>query len=388
MLCTMDVAADRSSPRNRTREEVFRLIETNTSMTRAQLIEVTGFSRSTVNHAVSQLISAGRVIEEDPGTKGPGSGSGRPAGTLRIVPHGVPAGALDFGHAHIKAAVIDPEGEIIAQRQADLDVDLQAERALDLGTRMLDELGREAALGPLGAVVAGIPGPLDATSGLVRSPTILSSWVGLDPREELRRRLDTAVHVENDAVLGAFESCGAVRARASGTSSTSRRPTASERVWCCAASLPRLPRLRRGDRAHPLPGHTDLCRCGNRGCLEAVVSVASIGGQFAHTHPQAAPGTLRFDRGGDPITQRILDDAGRLLGEVLAVLCNLLNPAALIIGGELGSCDGPLLDGVKATVHRNAQPAIAASLRVLPAQLGVDAELVGAATMAAALARR
>ncbi|MFC5909174.1 ROK family transcriptional regulator [Streptacidiphilus monticola] len=385
----MDVAADRSSPRNRTREEVFRLIETNTSMTRAQLIEVTGFSRSTVNHAVSQLISAGRVIEEDPGTKGPGSGSGRPAGTLRIVPHGVPAGALDFGHAHIKAAVIDPEGEIIAQRQADLDVDLQAERALDLGTRMLDELGREAALGPLGAVVAGIPGPLDATSGLVRSPTILSSWVGLDPREELRRRLDTAVHVENDAVLGAF---GELRRGAGQGFRDFLYVKASHGIG--AGLVLRGEPYRgslgfAGEIGHtPLPGHTDLCRCGNRGCLEAVVSVASIGGQFAHTHPQAAPGTLRFDRGGDPITQRILDDAGRLLGEVLAVLCNLLNPAALIIGGELGSCDGPLLDGVKATVHRNAQPAIAASLRVLPAQLGVDAELVGAATMAAALARR
>jgi predicted NBD/HSP70 family sugar kinase len=384
----MDVAADRSSPRNRTREEVFRVIESNISMTRAQLIEVTGLSRSTVNHAVSQLISVGRVTEEDPGAKGPGSGSGRPAGTLRIVPHGSPAGALDFGHAHIKAAVIDAEGRITAQRRAELDVDLQAEQALDLGIRMLEELREEAAVGPLEAVVAGIPGPLDAISGLVRSPTILSSWVGLDPREELRRRLGTAVHVENDAVLGAF---GELRRGAGRQFQDFLYVKASHGIGAglVLGGEPYRGSLGfAGEIGHtPLPGHTDLCRCGNRGCLEAVVSVASIGAQFAHTHPQTAPGLLRFDRGGDPVTQRILDDAGRLLGEVLAVLCNLLNPAALIIGGELGSCDGPLLDGVKATVQRNAQPAIAGSLKILPARLGVDAELVGAATVATMMAR-
>ena len=131
----------------------------------------------------------------------------------------------------------------------------------------------------------------------------------------------------------------------------------------------------------------ELCRCGNRGCLEAVVSVSSIRTQLAHTHPHADAETLRLDQADDPITRRILDDAGRLLGEVLSVLCNLLNPAALIIGGELGSCGSPLLEGVTATVQRNAQPAIALSMDILPAQLGSDAELVGAAMMAASLAR-
>ncbi|SEN94544.1 ROK family transcriptional regulator [Actinacidiphila rubida] len=385
----MDVASDRSSPRNRTREEVFGVIEHHGSVTRARLIEVMGLSRSTVNHAVAQLIAAGRVAEEDAGAKGPGSGSGRPAGTLRIIPHGAPAGALDFGHAHIKAAVIDAEGRILSRRRTALDVDLQAEQALDLGTRMLDELRREAGLGDLGAVVAGIPGPLDAATGLVRSPTILSSWVGLDPRAELGRRLGTTVHVENDAVLGAL---GELRDGAGRGFRDFLYVRASHGIGAglVLGGEPYRGSLGfAGEIGHtPLPGHTELCRCGNRGCLEAVVSVASIRVQFDHTHPHDRGATLRYDRGGDPITQRILDDAGRLLGGVLAVLCNLLNPAALIIGGELGASDGPLLDGVADTVQRYAQPAIAGSLTVLPAGLGVDAELVGAATMAASLARR
>ena len=385
----MDVASDRSSPRNRTREEIFGVIENQGAVTRAQLIHAMGLSRSTVNNAVSQLIRAGRVAEADPDTKGPGSGSGRPAGTLRIVPHGSPAGALDFGHAHIQAAVVDAGGHIVARRRAELDVDLQAEKALDQGARMLDELRRAAGLGEPGSVVAGIPGPMDADTGLVRSPTILSSWVGLDPREELRRRLGTAVHVENDAVLGAL---GELRQGAGRQFRDFLYVKASHGIGAglvLGGEPYRGSMGFAGEIGHtPLPGHTDLCRCGNRGCLEAVVSVSSIRAQFDHTHPHDQGALLRFDREGDPITRRILDDAGRLLGGVLAVLCNLLNPAALVIGGELGASDGPLLDGVTDAVRRHAQPAIAQSLTILPAGLGADAELVGAAGMAASLARR
>lgn len=54
--------------------------------------------------------------------------------------------------------------------------------------------------------------------------------------------------------------------------------------------------------------------------------------------------------GGDPITHRILDEAGRKLGEEHSVLCNLINPEALVIGGELGTSGSPSLEGVAAAV--------------------------------------
>lgn len=385
----MDAASGALSPRLRTREEIFRTIEDGASITRAQLIERTGLSRSTVNHAVSRLITDGRVVEEDPGAKGPGTGSGRPALTLRTVAHGLPAAALDFGHSHINATIVGPSGQITDRRRAELDVDLQASAALDLAADMLTQLRRDTGVDRLAAVVAGIPGPLDAATGLVRSPTILSSWVGLDPREELRRRLGVAVHVENDAVLGAY---GEFRRGAGRGYRDFLYLKVSHGI---GAGLVLNGEPYRGSLGFageightPLPGHNELCRCGNRGCLEAVVSVSSIRAQLAHTHPQADADALRFDRADDPVTRRILDDAGRTLGGVLSVLCNLLNPQALVIGGELGALGSPLLEGVRTTVQRHTQPAIAASLDILGAELGRDAELMGAATMAAALSRR
>lgn len=383
----MDVAPDRSSPRNRTREEVFRAIQGGGAVTRAHLVETTGLSRSTVNHAVSRLIADDRVTEADPTAKGPGTGSGRPAGLLRCVSRGRNCAALDFGHAHVQAAVMDASGHIVARRRADLDVDLEARQAMDLAAEMLRSLGREHGVDDISAVVAGIPGPIDSVSGLVRSPTILSSWVGLAPGRELEHRLRLPVHVENDAVLGAY---GELHRGAGRGYSDFLYVKASHGIGAgmVLGGRPYRGSLGfAGEIGHtPLPGYTDLCRCGKRGCLEAVVSVESIKAQIAHTHPSMRADAVRLEELHDPTSRRILNDAGHVLGEVLSVLANLLNPAALVIGGELGSTGSPLLEGVTATVQRNAQPAIAASMDILPARLGADAELVGAAILAATLA--
>ena len=74
-----------------------------------------------------------------------------------------------------------------------------------------------------------------------------------------------------------------------------------------------------------------------------------------------------------------------MLGSVLADLVNLLNPSALILGGELGTAGAPLVQGVEASLRRYAQPATAAALQVLTAALGMRAELTGALQMAASI---
>ena len=132
-----------------------------------------------------------------------------------------------------------------------------------------------------------------------------------------------------------------------------------------------------------IPGRSELCRCGNRGCLEAVVSVRSVREQIAHTHPGIAIETLDLLRVEDSVTERILNEAGRTLGRPLANLCNLLNPSVLIIGGKLGATGRALIEGVEASVRRFAQPAIVASIEITAAELGVGAELAGAIQLAA-----
>ena len=109
--------------------------------------------------------------------------------------------------------------------------------------------------------------------------------------------------------------------------------------------------------------------------------------QLSHTHPHLDPETIDLATLDDPISARILNEAGRSLGAVLAGLCDLFNPTALIIGGELGSSGKPLIDGVRASVNRFAQPATSGAVQVMPAGLGRRAEIVGAAQLAGIHAR-
>ncbi|HET6354630.1 ROK family protein, partial [Streptomyces sp.] len=135
-----------------------------------------------------------------------------------------------------------------------------------------------------------------------------------------------------------------------------------------------------------LEGATNLCRCGNRGCLETVVSITEVRRQLAHVlpaeHPldQAgrnaeAPPSLP-DLAARPAAARVITDAGRTLGLVLADLVNCLNPAAIILGGELGAANAPLADGVRESVNRYAQPASAKAVTITASTLQQRSELL------------
>jgi predicted NBD/HSP70 family sugar kinase len=80
----------------------------------------------------------------------------------------------------------------------------------------------------------------------------------------------------------------------------------------------------------------------------------------------------------DPGALRIVADAGRAIGRVLADHCNAFNPAAVIVGGELSAAGAPLLDGIREAVDRYAVPAIAQAVQIIPAALGERAEVLGA----------
>src|SRR5437764_1461037 len=125
MSSTRDV-----SPRLRTREDLYELICTG-ELTRSELVERTGLSRSTVNQAVTRLLATGRISVGDVAAKGPGSGSGRPAARLRAISIGAPVAGIDFGHNHVYVAVADALGRPLGHAETYVDVDLNATSAMD-----------------------------------------------------------------------------------------------------------------------------------------------------------------------------------------------------------------------------------------------------------------
>ena len=393
MTAAVPGTASVSARRQRTRDQLLDALARHDALSRAELAQLTGLSRSAVGACVTDLVQEG-LASEGPATQRPAAGPGRPGAVVRLRRNAGIVLGLDFGHTHVTAAVADTEGRILAERGGILDVDGRPQEAMDTGARMAAAALEAAGHGmhEVRGAAAGIPGPIDVRTRVVREPTILASWIGLDPVAELEARLGRAVTVANDADMGARAEhmFGAARGiddlvYVKASHGIGAGLILGGRPYRGATGIA-------GEIGHTqLPGAINWCRCGNQGCLETVVSVGAVHRRLAHV----LGGGFGEDGSGmppmaelaaSPAAARVLTDAGRTIGRVLADLINCLNPAAVVLGGELGSAGEPLVAGVRESVDRHAGQAGAGAVEVLAGRLGAKAELLGAVATAIRLA--
>ena len=350
--------------------------------TRADLASLTGLSRTTIGTLVDALQGNGLVVERRRAGRralGPGPArrpaaprrGRRPRGRRRLRPHPPARGRRRPVRDRARRAL--PE----------LDVDAAASTALDAATELFDAVLAEAGAERSRVVAAGmgLPGPIDRRTGTVGSSVILSDWAGLEPAHELERRLGVAVEVDNDANLGALGEL------LFGAGQGLRHLVYVKVSSGIGAGLIIDGRLHRGATgiAGEL-GHVQVrddgavCRCGSRGCLETIAGAGALLALMrpAHGEHLRTRDMLDLVAAGDAGAERVFNDAGRAIGRALGDLCNCLNPAAVIVGGDLSAAGGPLLDGIRASVDRFAQPRAARAVAVVPARLGERAELLGA----------
>jgi predicted NBD/HSP70 family sugar kinase len=126
-----------------------------------------------------------------------------------------------------------------------------------------------------------------------------------------------------------------------------------------------------------------ICRCGNRGCLEAVASPVAVAGLLERSigHPVSVNELLALVAEGHRGARRAVSDAGEAVGRAVASLVNTLNPERVIVGGDLAQAGPVLLDPIAAAIERHAVPPAAAVAEVVPGLLGERAEVLGAAAL-------
>jgi predicted NBD/HSP70 family sugar kinase len=140
-----------------------------------------------------------------------------------------------------------------------------------------------------------------------------------------------------------------------------------------------------GDIGHiHVPDHGDIvCRCGNRGCLEAFAGGRALATRLReeglNTHTSLD--VVERVRAGDPAATQLVREAGRAVGGVLAACVNMLNPAVVVIGGDMARADEPLLAGVREVVYQRSLPLATGHLRIVRSTLDDAAGVLGAAVM-------
>jgi predicted NBD/HSP70 family sugar kinase len=114
------------------------------------------------------------------------------------------------------------------------------------------------------------------------------------------------------------------------------------------------------------------CRCGNTGCLEAVAAGPALARALREAGVPAGTGedVVGLTRAGDPTALRIVRQAGRDLGEVLATMVDLINPSVVVIGGRLAGAGEHLLVGIREVVYQRSLPLATEHLRLTASSVG------------------
>ena len=363
--------------------DVFALIHGDQVRTRAEIGRRTELSRTAVAARVRQLVELGLVVEEIAGA----TTGGRPAGLLRVNPAGGVVLAASIGASKTKLGVCDLAGGVLAEAGLDLDTAAGPDAVLTTVADHLRRLAGEGGRAPMAVRGIGvcIPGPVDVGTGVGVESPLMPGWGGV-PIARYLAAPGIPVLVDNDV-------------NALTLAEQNARPGVTELLHVkvstgIGAGIIAGGELQRGavGAAGEL-GHNPVgdgggvvCRCGNLDCLEAVASGAALVAALRAAGREVAdvPGVVELVRAGDPEAVRMVRQAGRRIGEVLAVAVNLLNPQVVVFGGDLADAFEPLLAGVRELVYRRAMVPATRALLDQQSALGERAGIIGCAAMALA----
>jgi len=362
--------------------EVLALIREGAS-TRSEIGRTTGLSRTAVAARIDGLMRTGLVTE---GETAPSAG-GRPAGTLRFRAEGGVVLAAAIGRSRSQLAVCNLAGEVLAADEEDRTPGAAPEDLMPQVVERLAALMRQARVreGAVRAVGLSIPGSADFAAGVSLDAPTLPGWNGVPLAPWFAPLTDAPVFVDNDAnVMAAAERDGHLRHHRN-----LLLLKASTGLGLGIVVDGRL--VRGGWGAVGELGHVRVagaeglaCRCGSFGCLEtvaagwALVQQLSGGGrEVAHVRELVAHAL-----DGDAAARSLLRESGRRVGEALAVVVTLLNPEAVVVGGDMAAAYDIYVAGLRETLHAGALPVVTRDLELLPSTHGATSGLVGCAAMA------
>lgn len=363
------------------------MLEQRGQVSRAEIARETGLSPTAVTSLVADLMSEGLVVERrDTRPPAASPSGGRPPTLLSLDPSSGGFAGVYFAHDSVRAAVVDRAGTLLLDAREELDVDHRSEQALARAVALSDELLSQSGIARerVGGLGVAVSAPLRSATGGLAQPSVLPGWDGVDVAAVLESRLGLPVHVGNDANLGGL---------AEATIGAGRGIRNLIYVMLSAgvgAALVLDGRLYEGatGTAGEL-GHIvidpagEICRCGNRGCLETVTSSTALIGELAGAHGASLtfPALIELLERGDPPALRAVADAGRAVGRALAAMCTMLDPGTVVIGGELACGGEALLSGVRESIDRETS-ATGRTYEIVLGSLGPTAEVLGAALLA------
>jgi len=339
-----------SDPRETSRQQVVSVIRDAGQIARIDIAQKTGVSPATVTAITAELIQAGLIEEVVPDSSAPALGRGRPRVSLRVRGAAHVLAGIKVSSGTISTILIDFDGTTLSEHEtplpeARMPADVLVQRIVDTLRAATAETGRR--IDDLSGLGVGISGMVDVPEGLVHwSPTLTRRNVAL--RNMLEAALEMPVFLDNDA------NCVAKAEQMFGEGRGVRDflvVTIEHGVGLGVVIDGQVYRGSRGCGAEF--GHTKvhlggaLCRCGQRGCLEAYVAdyallreaAVTLPGLVGDTAEEKLDSLFTAARSGTQTALSILERASEMFAMGLANLINIFDPGLIIVSGERMSHD-------------------------------------------------
>ena len=383
----LDVIGQRSETVRRANlSAIVRELHAHGPLSRSELVAATGLTRSAIRGLIGEFVGAGLASEERAEPLGT---PGRPSPLVRLNPTGAMVLALEIAVDSIAAAVVGIGGDVLEIQRVDrprghTSVDEIVADLVELSTTVRASVRSGDGLIGVGVAVAGI---VRRTDGFVTMAPNLG-WADVPLGDPLARSLALGVPISvgNDADLGAL---GELRRGAA---------IGSDNVLFISSEVgvggglivdgwPLTGAAGYGGEIGHIPVNMDgtACGCGSTGCWETEIGEGALLRRAGHSPDggrSEVEAVLQEAANGSATALAAIDAMGRWLGYGLAGLVNVFNSELVVLGGLVGRIHPFVATALAAEFDRRTLPASRALVRIVPAALGVDASLRGAAELA------
>jgi len=304
---------------------------------------------------------------------------------------------IDIGGTSIKIGLV--RGRRILVRRSLPTAQFRTPQALQDGLVDSVRVIRHKASRPIAGIGIGVPGLVRYPQGIVRTCANIPGWKDIPLRALLQKRLRLPVRVDNDVNVmtlaewkhGAGQGTRNLICITLGTGVGGGLVLDGRlyRGWGGAA----------GEIGHmPLGEKGRRCSCGGKACLERQVGNSEILDWVRHQLKSGTKSRIRrlvgnrlglitpelIDQAaalGDPLAQRTWERVGQKIGIILAGVVNLLNPERIVVGGGISKAGRWLFKPMRESLQQRKMAGIP-SVPIVPARLGSDAGVIGAALLA------
>ncbi len=310
--------------------------------------------------------------------------------------------AVDLGGTKITAGIVSGSGQVIAKERcltlAEEGPQSVVNRLFSTIDHLLGLKGME--LSQLDSISLAVAGAIDLEKGLVTLSPNLPGWHDIPLREMVKERYGVDTFLLNDASAAALGEHRFGAGRGVNNLILLTVGTGIGGGIIINGGLYNGSSGSAGEIGHmTIDVNGPGCKCGNTGCLEALASGTAMareaGSRIAQGEKSSLVEMVAGKIGeitvekigtaageGDVLALDVIAEAGTYLGVGMANLVNIFNPELIVVGGGVANLGELLLEPARRVVKARALRLPAQAVRIVPAQLGDEGGLLGAAVFA------